>query len=138
MTLLKLRLDFWLPFYRSFSTFSNISGGLCTQFFYSSAWWLEVIDVVNQKSYIQPQPKHKTSNFQNLIRKRLLRDIHSNQKQIKISNRLIINTITTLLNSLFVFFPIQQQPWHSNMMSDKGLNLFDECAAECVHLCLQE
>ena len=23
-------------------------------------------------------------------------------------------------------------------MSDKGLNLFDECAAECVHLCPQE
>ena len=24
------------------------------------------------------------------------------------------------------------------MMSDKGLNLFDECAAECVHLLPQE
>ena len=24
------------------------------------------------------------------------------------------------------------------MMSDKGLNFFDECAAECVHLCPQE
>ena len=24
------------------------------------------------------------------------------------------------------------------MISDKGLNLFDECAAECVHLCPQE
>ena len=23
-------------------------------------------------------------------------------------------------------------------MADKGLNLFDECAAECVHLCHQE
>ena len=23
-------------------------------------------------------------------------------------------------------------------MSDKGLNFFDECAAECVHLCPQE
>ena len=23
-------------------------------------------------------------------------------------------------------------------MSDKGLNRFDECAAECVHLCTQE
>ena len=23
-------------------------------------------------------------------------------------------------------------------MDDKGLNIFDECAAECVHLCLQE
>ena len=23
-------------------------------------------------------------------------------------------------------------------MSDKGLNIFDKCAAECVHLCPQE
>ena len=23
-------------------------------------------------------------------------------------------------------------------MADKGLNLFDECAAECVNLCIQE
>ena len=23
-------------------------------------------------------------------------------------------------------------------MTDKGLNLFDDCAAECVHLCPQE
>ena len=23
-------------------------------------------------------------------------------------------------------------------MADKGLNLFDDCAAECVHLCPQE
>ena len=48
-----------------------------------------------------------------------------------------MNTITQL-NSLFVFFPVQQQPWYSNMMSDKVLNLFDECTAECVHLCPQE
>ena len=27
-----------LPFYRSFSTFWNIFGGLCTQVFYSWAW----------------------------------------------------------------------------------------------------
>ena len=27
-----------LPFYRSFSTFWNIFGGLCTQGFYSGAW----------------------------------------------------------------------------------------------------
>ena len=24
------------------------------------------------------------------------------------------------------------------VMADKGLNLFDECAVECVHLCSQE
>ena len=47
---------------------------------------------------------------------------------------LIINT-TTLLISLHVFFPIQQELWHNNMMSDKALNFFAECAAECVHLC---
>ena len=49
---------------------------------------------------------------------------------------LTISTITQL-NFLFVFFPIQQQPWHSNVCK-KGLNLFDECAAKCVHLCIQE
>ena len=38
------------------------------------------------------------------------------------------------MNSLFVFFPLHQQPWHSHMMSDKGLNIFYECPAECVHL----
>ena len=37
-----------------------------------------------------------------------------------------------------MFFPIQQQPWHSSMMSVKGLNLSDECAAECAHMCPQE
>ena len=46
---------------------------------------------------------------------------------------LIISTITQL-NFLFEFFPIQQQPWDSNMMSTKGLNLLDECAAKYVHL----
>ena len=34
---------------------------------------------------MQPQPKYKTKNVQNLIRKKLLRDIHWNQKQIGIS-----------------------------------------------------
>ena len=37
-----------------------------------------------------------------------------------------------------MFFPIQQWTCHDNIGADKGLNLFDECAAECVHLCLQE
>ena len=27
---------------------------------------------------------------------------------------------------------------HNNIVTDKGLNLFDDCAAECVHLCPQE
>ena len=42
------------------------------------------------------------------------------------------------LNSLFVFFQIQQWPCHNNIVADKGLNLFHECAAECVHLSSQE
>ena len=37
-----------------------------------------------------------------------------------------------------IFFPIQQEPWHSNIMADKGLKLFHECAAECVYMCTQE
>ena len=28
--------------------------------------------------------------------------------------------------------------WHSNIMSNNGLNLIDQCAAECVHLCPPE
>ena len=29
-------------------------------------------------------------------------------------------------------------PRHTNIMTDKGLNLFNECAAKCVHLFPQE
>ena len=61
-------------------------GGLCTKGFYSSTWgkkWLEVICVVKSK-VIQPQPKYGTRNFFkfNSLMKRLLRNIHWNQKQI--------------------------------------------------------
>ena len=31
-------IELRLPFYRSFSTFWNIFGGLCTHVFYSSTW----------------------------------------------------------------------------------------------------
>ena len=98
-----------LPFYISFSTFWNIFGGLCTQVFHLSACgkrWLEVICVIESK-VIQPQPKYKTKKFQNLVRKRLLRDIRWNQKQIGISNCVLLGLITntiTQLNSLFVCF----------------------------------
>ena len=73
-------IEIRLPFYRSFSTFWIIFGGLCTQIFYSSAWGkkrLEVICVLKSK-VIQKQPKYKTRNFlkSNSLRKRLLRDIH--------------------------------------------------------------
>ena len=37
-----------------------------------------------------------------------------------------------------MYFPIQQWPCHSNIETGKGLNLFDDCAAECVYLCPQE
>ena len=36
------------------------------------------------------------------------------------------------------YFPIQQLPWHNNIVTDKGLKLFDNCAAEFVYLCPQE
>ena len=31
-------IEITIPFYRPFSTFWNIFGGLCTQVFYSSTW----------------------------------------------------------------------------------------------------
>ena len=34
-----------------------------------------------------------------------------------------------------MFFPIQQWSCHNNIVTDKALNLFDDCAADCVHLC---
>ena len=30
------------------------------------------------------------------------------------------------------FFPIEQWPWHNNIVIDRGLNLFEDCAAGCV------
>ena len=37
-----------------------------------------------------------------------------------------------------MFFPVQQWPRHNHIVTDKGSNLLDECAVECVHLCPQE
>ena len=89
-----------------------------------------------QPKVIQPKPKYKTRNFPNL-RKRLLRDINWNQKQTGISKCYLVRVQVpqTQLNSLFVFFPVQQWPCHNDIMADKDSNLCDECAAECVHLC---
>ena len=76
---MKLRLEF--PFTDLSQNFV-IYIGLCTQVFYSSAWGLRgdlksFICIVKSKVInIQPQSKYKTRNFQNLIRKRFLRDIH--------------------------------------------------------------
>ena len=44
----------------------------------------------------------------------------------------------TVITKFHVYYKLRQykqQSWHSNIISDNGLNLFDECAAECVHLC---
>ena len=79
MILINLKLDF--PFTDFSQHFVIYIGGHCTQVFYSLAHGvrgkLAVICVVNQViNMIQLQPKYKTRNFQNLIRKRFLRDIH--------------------------------------------------------------
>ena len=100
-------IEIKFPFYKSFSTFWNVFSGLCTQIFYSLGWdkrWLEVNFVAKSKA-IQPQPKYKTRNFQNLIRNRLLRDIHWKKKtnwNFKALLAFIVNTIIQP-NSLFMF-----------------------------------
>ena len=33
------------------------------------------------------------------------------------------------------YFPVQQWPCNNNVVTDKGLNLFDDCAAKCVYIC---
>ena len=49
---------------------------------------------------------------------------------------LLYHFISTMNSLCFfvvcVFFPIQQWPCHNNIVTDGGLNLFDDCAAECV------
>ena len=101
-------IEIRLPFYRSFSTFCNVFGSLCTQVFHSFAWgkrWLEVICVVKSK-VIQPQAKYKTRNVQ-IFNKEKIAQRHSLKSKIncnfKVLLGLIINTITQL-NSLFLFF----------------------------------
>ena len=37
-----------------------------------------------------------------------------------------------------MYFSIQKWPCHNNIETGKGLNLFDDCAAECVYMCPQE
>ena len=69
MTLMKLRLDFHFGIYLVV---------FAIKFF---IYGHEVISVIKPK-VIVPNPEYKTRNFQNLIRKRLLRDIHWNQKRI--------------------------------------------------------
>ena len=133
-----------LAFYKPFSTFWNIFGGLCTHFFIHGHWgkrWLKIIFVVKSKVK-QPQPKCKSRNLQNFNKANITQEHSLKPKtnwNFKVLLGLIISTVSiTQLNSLFVFFWVQQQPWHSNVMPDKDLNLFDEYSAECVHVCPQK
>ena len=84
-----------IPFCRSVSMFWNIFDRLFTQVFYSSTYgerWLEVICALKSK-VIEPQPKYKTRSFQNLIRKRLLRGIHWNQKKTNWNFKVLLGLI---------------------------------------------
>ena len=68
------QIEIRLPFYRSFSKFWYIFGGLCSKVKSDS----KSFDCIVKSKAIQPQPKHKTINFLkfNSPRKRLLRHIH--------------------------------------------------------------
>ena len=69
----------------------------------------------------------------------MLRDINWNQKQIGISSPTWSDyKHYKTVKFLVVFFSVQQWPCHNNILADKGLNLFDECAADFVLLCPQE
>ena len=43
-----------------------------------------------------------------------------------------------MTKQLFLILAFYVLPMHTTMMSDKGFNLFHECAARCVHLLPQE
>ena len=93
--------------------------------------------------------KYKTRNFQNLIRKRLLRDIETKNK-LKFQSatwshdkhhdtaEFLVCVFSNSTIGIWFGILICIVIWHSNIILDKGLNLFDECAGECVHLFLQE
>ena len=44
----------------------------------------------------------------------------------------ITSTINTVKLIVCVFFPIEQWPWHNNVVIDRSLTLFEDCAAGCV------
>ena len=50
----------------------------------------------------------------------------------------ITSTINTVKCLVCVFSFKSRSLGHDNIVAYKGLNLFDECAAECVHLYPQE
>ena len=78
MTVMKLRLcSFFIDLSQHFGIYLVV---FALHFFihgYGGKLWLKVISVVKSR-VVQPQQKYKTRNFQNLIRKRLLREIHWN------------------------------------------------------------
>ena len=80
---MKLRLDFLFAFLlQKFGLFLVV---LHSRFF-SSVSGNKLLEVIcaSKSKFIQPQPKYKTSNFAkfNSLSKRLLRDIHRNQKTL--------------------------------------------------------
>ena len=49
-----------------------------------------------------------------------------------------INTVKFLVCVLLLSHIIQQWPCRNNIVTDKALHLFDDCAAECVPLLLRD
>ena len=102
--------------------------------------WHEVICVV-KLTVIQPQPKYKNQKlfkFKEKIAQRHYLKTKTNRNFKMLLGQITSTTNTVKFLVCFVFFPNQQRPCYKNIVEDKGLNLFDECAAECVHLCRQE
>ena len=98
--------------------------------------WSHFCVVISKVINIQPQPKYKTRNFQNKQEKNCQR--HSLKRKINWNFKVLLGlNISTIkrLNFLFVFFSISTT---TLTCCNKGLNLFDEYAAGCVHLCHQE
>ena len=70
--------------------------------------------------------------FDDPLRKRLLRHYLTN-KNFKVLLGQIASTMKSLcFFVVYVFFPIQHWSCHNNIVTDGGLNLFDDCADECV------
>ena len=64
--------------------------------------------------------------------------IPKTNKNFKVLLGPITSTITTVKFLVCIFFQIQQWPCHNNIVTDKGLNLFEDCTPECVYLCPHE
>ena len=54
---------------------------------------------------------------------------------------MLLGQITSTINTLkflICIFSNSTMTCHNTIVTGKGLNLFDDCAAECVYLCPQE